>query len=409
MNMKNNKITLISLIGKGRTIGDTKGYDKADYFFSETKDIYSTSFFGSALFKDLLKRGYEVGKWLIFGTDRSNWSELLGAIDENYHNELVEAYDRIYDEENKGISKELVSQWENTLQQYIPAIRLIKVDPLDYEIYINHMIKEIPDEKTGIVLDITHALRHMPVIIAFSLMTLKYVKDISDITVYYGAFDLGNKDSGIPVPVLEIDIINTLVTFTENLAIYNNSANFIGVMDNLGVKDTDDTYFWLEMNRQPRKWLKEISQKLSEISLEENYKGSIARYMKKEIDPLIGTTLHERMVERAILFFDKKQYLKALILLYEGIILMIGQKYGYGSDLGYENRNEIRNFIKENKGTIFQNAEQHDTYYNLEYTRNAAAHGSRAIYTQDYVEQISSFKSLFEKGVRLYEEIKKSI
>lgn len=313
----------------------------------------------------------------------------------------------IYDEENKGISEELLSQWEDTLQKYIPAIRLIKVDPLDYEVYINHMINEIPDRKTGIVLDITHSLRHMPVIIAFSLMTLKYVKDISDITVYYGAYELRDRNSGAPAPVLEIDIINTLVEFTENLAIYNNSANFIGVMDSLGIQDTEETYFRLEMNRQPRKKLKEISQRLDEISSVENYKGSIAKYMKKEIEPLIGATLHERMVERAVFFFKKKQYLKALILLYEGIILMIGRKYGYGSSLGYKSREEIRSFINKNKDIVFKNTKQRDVYYNLEYTRNAAAHGSRAMDTQNYVEQISSFESLFREGVKIYEEIKK--
>lgn len=53
--MQNNKIALISLIGKGNTIDNKKGYRRADYIFSGTQDTYSTSFFGSALFKDLLK------------------------------------------------------------------------------------------------------------------------------------------------------------------------------------------------------------------------------------------------------------------------------------------------------------------------------------------------------------------
>lgn len=50
--MSNDKAIFISLIGKGRGGGieDSKGYEKAYYFFDEINDTICTSFFGSALF-----------------------------------------------------------------------------------------------------------------------------------------------------------------------------------------------------------------------------------------------------------------------------------------------------------------------------------------------------------------------
>lgn len=402
------KLTLISLIGKGRLRKNEKGYEKADYFFEKTQEMISTSFFGSALYKTLITQCYEIDKWLIFGTKQSNWSDLINAVDEKYHNKLLDIYVNVYDEEGNGISGELLGEWEKALRYYMQGIRLIIVDPLDYEVYINHMLKEISDEKTKIVLDITHAFRHMPVIIAFSLMVLKYIKNISNIIVYYGALDMKRFMNNDYVPVLKIDFINTLVSYVENLATFNNSAYFVDLLDLLGISETGQTYFWLEMNRQPKSQLIEITQKLSDISMEEGYTANIAGYINRELQPLIGATLDRRMVERAKFFFNKKQYLKALILLYEALILEIGRKHGFSNSLDYSQRKKIRKYIDENKKNsriIFKTKEQRKIYEDLEYTRNAAVHGSACRGTQDNVEHLQNFERLFNQGLELYENI----
>ncbi len=406
---------LISLIGKGRNIkkdineeSKSKGYIKTKYYFEEVQDVIYTSFFGSALYQFLDRQGFFIDKWLIFGTDKSNWSELLFLVDEQYHDNLLELYDKVYDEENEQISKELLAKWEKVLQQFIPGIRLIMVDPLDYEVFINYMIKEIPNDKRNIVLDITHAFRHMPVIIAFSLMTLKHIKDISNVIVYYGAYELkeNRNDINEPTPVLKIDFINTLVSYAENLAIFNNSGYFPGILENLGISGTENTYFWLEMNRQPRKDLELINKKLEEKATYENYQGEIAEHIGKELQPLIDTTLDKRMIERARFFFTKKQYLKALILLYEGIIIAIGKKYGFYSGLDYKEKEKIREYIKDNKESIFKNKQQENLYFELEYTRNAAVHGSISRGVQNYVEQQDQFEFLFTYNLETYKYLK---
>lgn len=183
----------------------------------------------------LIGQGYDIDKWLIFGTSKSNWSELLYVVEEKYHDEMIELYDRIYNEENKEISKSLLSKWEEELQKHLSGIRLIVVDPLDFEIYMNKMMTEISNDNRDVVLDITHAFRHMPVVIAFSLMVLKHIKDISNIMVYYGAFELkiNRFDQNEPTPILKIDFINTLVSYAENLAIFNNSGYFPYILENL--------------------------------------------------------------------------------------------------------------------------------------------------------------------------------
>lgn len=401
------KMALISLIGKGNLLKDSKGYIGTKYYFNETQETIHTSFFGSALYKVLIGQGYDIDKWLIFGTSKSNWSELLYVVEEKYHDEMIELYDRVYNEENKEISKSLLSKWEEELQKHLPGIRLIVVDPLDFEIYMNQMMTEISNDNRDVVLDITHAFRHMPVVIAFSLMVLKHIKDISNIMVYYGAFELkvNRFDQNEPTPVLKIDFINTLVSYAENLAIFNNSGYFPYILENLGIDNTDKTYFWLEMNRQPRMDLESINNILEEKIAEKDHQANIAHYIKKEIEPLIGASLHKRMVARAKFFFDKKQYLKSLILLYEGLIIAVGRKYGIEAGQDFKRNEKIRDYIKKNQNTIFKDKGQIDTYFKLEYTRNAAVHGSRSIGTQNFVEQQNQFEILFSKGLEIYEYI----
>lgn len=405
--MSNSKIVFVSLIGKGRPLKGSIGYQKTAYSFNEIRDTVHTSFFGSALYEVLNRQGYDIDKWLIFGTNESSWSELLELLDDEYHDEMTELYDKVYDEEKKSISEELLREWEEALERFIPGIRLIIVNPLEYEVYIDHMLKEIPDEPRKIVLDITHAFRHMPVIIAFSLMALKHIKQISDMVVYYGAFEL-KKDrlnDKEPTPVLRIDFINTLVSYAENLATFNHSGYFPPLLNTLRITDTEKTYFWLEMNRQPKSDLEKISKKLEEKTSESSHVAKIAEYIKQEIEPLIGATLDRRMVERARFFFAKKQYLKALILLYEGLILAIGRKNGFGSDLHYEEREKIRGYINNNYTVIFKTDEQWKTYNELKYTRNAAAHGSRSQGTQNYVEHEEQFQTLFRNALEIYKSV----
>ena len=249
----------------------------------------------------------------------------------------------------------------------------------------------------------------MPVIMAFSLMTLKHLKAISDIVVYYGAYDLkkNRKDDSEPTPVLRMDFINTLVSYAENLAIFNNSGYFPALLDGLGIPGTDKTYFWLEMNRQPRSALEKISGELTEKITQDNHEAIIAQYIKDDIDSLIGASLDRRMVERAMFFFDKKQYLKALVLLYEGLTVAIGRKYGFSDSLHYKTAENIGKYIDRNKHTVFQDDKQINTYYDLKHTRNAAVHGSRGKRkeVQRCVEHQDQFEILFKEGLGLYEYI----
>jgi len=119
---------------------EEKGYEKTEYYFEEVDEVIDTSFFGTALHKILLNHSH-VDKWLIFGTNRSCWSELFYAVDERYRDEIEELHNKVYHEETRYFRR-AASELARYIRKYIPGIRLIMVDPRNYKIYIDHMIKE---------------------------------------------------------------------------------------------------------------------------------------------------------------------------------------------------------------------------------------------------------------------------
>ncbi|SHE32962.1 cell division protein DivIC [Caldanaerobius fijiensis DSM 17918] len=407
------KNIMISLIGRGRKPDGGKGYIKTRYSFDNGEYISDeTAFFGSALYRYLVGRGYNIDKWIVFGTNTSTWSEIIEAINSVQQEKLEEMYYKVLAEEENGITDTTLKQWERDISKFL-HVNLVAVDPLDYKAYINELLNIITiGDEYKIFFDMTHAFRHMSTVLSFSLMYLKYLRDIKSIEVYYGALDM-TKD--VVKPVLKIDFINELFSLSTSFDLYKNSGYFPEILRDLGISNRENTYFKLELNRNPRNELKEITKELEKIEGSDNYKRETAFCIKNQLSRLYELKyLDERMVERARFFFDKKQYLKALVLLYEALIILAGRIYQIPDKQNYEKREEIRRRIKEEIRGIrdrkFIKTERVGEVFNLlEYTRNAAVHGSDPQGTQEYLEQRSYFESLFNEALDIYHEIDNSI
>ena len=344
------KNVLISIVGKGRQNKNIIGYQKTRYEFPDGS-IKEAAFFGSALYDYLCKSGSKIDKWLIFGTKSSSWSEIESAIPKEEASFLEEIYLKVYREEQKEISEETLKEWERSLEKYLTGLKFLLVKPEDTESYFNYLLEEITDEPHDIIFDMTHGFRHMPTILAFTLMALKFLRKINSIKVYYGALEFKNYENNCS-KVLTLDFVNDLIKLTESLAIYQNSGYFPEVLNFLGIKDTENSYFKIEMNRQPKSEIVEIINKLEGLSGGNDYKANLAMLLEKELTPLAKAKyLEDRMIERAKYFLEKKQFLKAIVLLYEGLIIQAGRKIGVDDLLAYESREKIRKVLK-NKGDV---------------------------------------------------------
>lgn len=383
------KHILISLIGIGRKGNDgEKGYIKTKYKFDDGS-IFETAFFGSALYSYLRSKGYSIKHWFIFGTRSSSWSEIIDAIDGSKEDQFMDIWTKIYEEEKYGLSDELVKLWEEALRSELPGIRLIPVDPLEYDSYIRYLLEELPEEDVEIIFDITHAYRYMSIVLAFSLMYIKNFKNIKGISIYYGALDMRNEDG--TAPAVRIDYINDIFKLSTSYETYKNSGYFSDLLSILGIEGTERIYFKIEMNGRPRKELGEIINRLKDISKTGDIRKAPADILIRDLEPLqIKNYLEDRMVERALFFFEKKQYLKALILVYEAIDSLLEKL-----------RDRVYNSPEY---TIMQ-----DAFNILKKIRNKAVHGDDTGQVQKYLENFKEFEAIFNNCVYLYKKLSKNL
>jgi len=423
MNKKELDVILISLIGKGKKVKeDTKGYQKTKYQFPDNNRTVSdeTAFFGKELFKYLkgnLKLNVE--KWIIFGTSTSCWSEIIELIGRDADEKLENLYYKVFEEEDNedGVSKSTLKEWEDAIGKCLGESRLhfIDVNPTEYSSFVNTLMEVIPEDKEyKIVLDLTHGYRHMPFVISFSLTYLANFKKIKEIEVYYGAFEMAPKSE--IKPVLKIDLINELYSLSTAYNMYEKLGYFSLFLENIGIKNSHNVYFKLEMNRQLKKSLQKLTEQLNEKEKDvELYLKEPIKKIREDLDSLTNLKyLDERMVKRAMFYFEKKQYLKSLILLYEAIIILAGRFYKISDYLNYEEREKIRKKIKaetmrRNSWLFFQNNEEGNLFNNLEYVRNSAVHGSNSKSNQEYLENCANFQDLFLQCVNLYNKLKKRV
>ncbi|MGC8814507.1 TIGR02221 family CRISPR-associated protein [Dictyoglomus sp.] len=394
------KNILISLIGKGRTSENIlKGYVKTKYRF-RTGEIFETGFFGSALWK-YVSHKEKIDHWYIFGTTKSSWSEIIYALEESKRNNFYHLSYEVYEAEITGIAENLLKTWEDALSSEIPGIKLILIDPFNYEFFSEFLLKNLPDEDLKIILDITHGYRYLPLILSFSLMYVKNFKSIKELKIYYGALEMSENNEA---PVLEIDHINELFQISTAFELYRNSGYFSELLKNLGIHGKENLYFMIEMNLRPRKELKEVIESLKKV--EKEYKKICAESLIKDLTPLYSEEyLEDRMTKRAEFFFEKKQYLKSLILLYEALTIIILKKAGYGDLTKIENR---RQKVKEVYIKVLPEDWMREIFDNLERVRNSSVHGNIRE-TQSIIRNFEDFNDLFKESLKLFYHIRKTL
>jgi CRISPR-associated Csx2 family protein len=127
-------------------------------------------------------------KLIVIGTPQSIWAELSKINPELL--ESGEVYERIWEEtwEDKSVvKKETLKEWETNLKEKLNtqiSLNLVDNDAIDSIVEI--LYKELPEKVKEVYLDITHAFRHFPLIAAFALPALKYIKAFEKLTLIYG-------------------------------------------------------------------------------------------------------------------------------------------------------------------------------------------------------------------------------
>jgi cell division protein DivIC len=405
------------MIGQGRPKKEGKpSYDLIDYQFQDG-EVVSTRVFGIALYKYLHKNGENIDLLLV-GTKGSSWTELVDVLDveqQNKHEDLLMSLFKEEEQRNVGenLLEEFVKLIEKSLNTEVKYV-LLSSPPSPEEIS-QKTIRVLVDlfEKKNynkVYIDITHGFRYMPTVVLLNLMILRKLWNF-DIEIYYGfgIFDTGRSEG--PKKVARLNHLEDLIKLSEALGILENTGDFRHyyklISDN---QEAQQIYFRIETNAQIGD--SKIRELINTPVNSEYVKPIHEKVKDKYLKPLRADRTEDRLKNRARFFFERGQYLKAVLLLHEALILLVGRLKGMigTSGLEYRQREEARRYL-----------DQLD-YYEwkvLKHLRNACAHGtqpqSQGMFNPDAEaiaearhawENEEKFKEVMERSFEFYEKIK---
>jgi len=399
------KALLISMIGQGRPKEKGKpSYDLIDYQFQDG-EVVNTRVFGIALYKYLHKKGENINLLLV-GTKGSSWTELVDILDakqQSQHENLLLSLVGKEDERNveENLLEEFVKLIEKSLNTEVKYV-LLNSPPSPEEISertISVLVNLFEDKNYDkVYIDITHGFRYMPTVVLLNLMILRKLWNF-DIEIYYGfgIFDTGRQEG--PKKVARMNHLEDLIKLSEALGILENTGDFRRyyklISDN---QEAQQIYFRIETNAQINN--SNIRELINTPVNSEYVKPIHEKVKNKYLKPLRADRTEDRLKNRARFFFERGQYLKAVLLLHEALILLVGKLKGMigGSCLEYRQREEAKRHLDQ--------LNYHE-WEVLRHLRNACAHGTQPhVEARHAWEDEEKFKEVMERSFEFYEKIK---
>ena len=396
---------LVSMIGRGN-------YRKTCYKFEDGTEI-EKFLFGSALYSYLLTKGYNLDL-LFVGTVNSGWGELIDLTqdieDQNLKKKIEEAFGKISGKD-KTVEEDELKEWISALSEALGNninYILLNDPPQPEEISQKLLSLFGENDYSKVILDITHGYRFIPYAVSLGILLMKSLKDF-ELEIYYGFLEFQNEDG--TRPVLRLNHLEELVKLSQALGILENTGDFRPyyklISDN---QEAQQIYFRIETNAQIGDG--KIRELINTPVNSEYVKPIHEKVKSKYLEPLRADRTEDRLKNRARFFFERGQYLKAVLLLYEALILLVGRIKGKigSSGLEYKEREEVKEYLDQLN---------YSEWKVLKYLRNACAHGTQPqsqdrshpdveaiAEARDAWENEEKFKEVMERSFEFYEKIK---
>lgn len=263
------------------------------------------------------------------------------------------------------MNEELLKEWEELFNKKLTSeikFHLVSSEDTEVEVIFNILYEEIPENVNYVYLDITHAFRHFPMVAAFSIPVLKYIKKFKNFQLIYGKL-VSNDVS----PIIFMNTPTRLIELLEAVSLAENSGNFEKFSSILNNEEIKSIYLKIETNRKISKsFLNNVKSKLPR---DNTIKKVATEFITKEVfEKIKDDRLPLRMAKRALFFADRNQFLKAYTLIYEAFINTQPELNVNGTS--YEKYEKRKKRLEEKL-----NPRQKKIYHTIRLIRNAIVHG----------------------------------
>ncbi len=360
---------LITTLGKGRPVTpEAQGvgrYKEAQYRFNDGDVSSPTTFFGAALRNHLEKAGTHIDRIVILGTSGSMWDAWL-EVDEGFFFAHVELAQRLQEAQDAEIVEAtLLQELANALSERAGVTvdcRRIPYGVTEAEqLEILRTISTCAEEGDNVYMDVTHGLRHLPILELQSAFLMK--AKFKTKGLYYGAFERSDHE-GL-VPVVSLTGAMRINDWCQAISILQETGNVAPLARLPGMEPFREALlncqFYEQMNDvgKSRCYARDILNQLEKLPLEGRLFESAIR---KAFDWGEEQKYARRQFKQAKKAFENGDYLRSVILLMEAAIS--------AQILGDAGNAEKRQAQQEE-----MNKQCGDKWHCLRKLRNSLAHG----------------------------------
>jgi len=361
---------LLSFLGASAHTAKENRYQEVRYRFAQSTSA-ACEFFGLALLNDL-----KPDQFTILGTTGSMWDvlgESLGL--QEGHGDL---HERVYDAScEDSFDQSLADEWAQALQPALQIPIVFKVIPYGYneseQLEILNSIAENIQSDDSVSIDITHGMRHLPMLAQMSALYLTRVRRASIHGIYYGAFE--RTENGV-CPVFNLAGLLQIADWSDAVSAYNRDHNY-SVFSPLLQDTHPKTASMLSEAAFDERNLRFTAARssLSKIPAEITDKPlqGVAGFMQEDLLERIqwhegkGDYLQQRQL--AINFLETGDYLRATLYAFEAFITRLHELQPHRT------RDDVKDFFE--KDTNPEHNPDWPAYESLRALRNVLAHGDQ--------------------------------
>lgn len=366
----------VSLLGGSSQLDPSKRYRPARYDFGSGPGEPS-EFFAAALLRHV-----RPDRLVILGTSGSMWDVLLESLEpsENHHDLLLELIDAAAaDRVTQAQLDALAPRLEAILAAEV-RLRLIPYgrNPAEQLDILQRIAADIDPEDT-VSLDVTHGLRHLPMLAQMSALYLRKARRVTIRGIYYGALDMTRDNV---TPVMDLKGLLEIADWVGALHTFDKDGDY-GVFQPLLTASMGDdaallneAAFFERTNRpgDARGRLRRFRTRLAETSL-----AGIARLfegtLRSRTDWVEGQQLYQRQALLARQYLDTDDYLRATMIGFEAFITRQVAIQGLNNPDSHTERDRAKKHYEERRPC----PDDWRAYQQLRNLRNSLAHGDRNV------------------------------
>ena len=405
---------LITILGKARK-KDGNDYSSTRYDFGGNREPIETKYLGLALQQRL-----QSDTLIVLGTSGSMWDNLFASLNlADSHQEAILAL--IDAAANDAVTDAQLAPLAQAASEALGKTVICETIPYGRDeaeqIAIISQILGYFTQGDKAILDITHGLRHLPLLIEHIANLLPTLKDVAIENIYYGAHELA-RDS--KTPVLPLIGLQKISDWQNALAAYDHSGHiavFAPILAEIGV--SANTVKLL----QSAAYAEQTHRFRQSKQLVENFLAALKKEPESELLNLIRPTLADRLnwiknpqhrfilAEQAL---AHKDYLRAALYGFEAFYDRVLEHENYRESHDYELRKQTfeayltraRDNRKGGAGEA-NNQKIYTAYGKLRDIRNALAHGSDPNSTNE--KYLAEIKSTLANEEKLAQTLRQSL